>query len=203
MMLRRIDTSLLKALFLALLELIIVLLPRILLAKVRKELKRTTTKMLLSRELYGRVIISAKGKYNFREEYTKRLVSEPKIWRYSGTDGTSYRAYEQVDVITSMPDGEVKTDILLAGGKNGSLRNQPWSYISEYRNWNTVVGLSLQKRYFLSTTGSIQWECCIFLIPPRGFHIPVCLCQPMCLCQLVNCHYQLLMNQASVEAFIR
>ncbi|KAL8101307.1 uncharacterized protein LOC141686956 isoform X2 [Apium graveolens] len=90
-------------------------------AKVRKELKRATTKMLLSRELYGRVIISAKGKYNFREEYTKRLVSEPTIWRYSWTDGTSYRALEQVDVITSMQDGEVKTDLLLGGGMNGSL----------------------------------------------------------------------------------
>ncbi|KAL8101461.1 hypothetical protein AgCh_033385 [Apium graveolens] len=105
-------------------------------AKVRKELKRTTTKMLLSRELYGRVIISAKGKYNFREEYTKRLVSEPKIWRYSGTDGTSYRAYEQVDVITSMPDGEVKTDILLAGGKNGSLSGES-SIVGSKMTYNT------------------------------------------------------------------
>lgn len=49
-------------------------------AKVRKELKRTTAKMLLSRELYGRVIISAKGKYNFREECAKRLVSEPTVY---------------------------------------------------------------------------------------------------------------------------
>lgn len=48
-------------------------------AKVRKEFKRTTAKMLLSRELYGRVIISAKGKYNFREECTKRLLSEPMV----------------------------------------------------------------------------------------------------------------------------
>ena len=30
-----------------------------------------------------------------------------------------------------------------------------------------------------------------------------CLCQPMCLCQLMNCHCQLLLNWASVEAFIR
>ncbi|KAL8101446.1 hypothetical protein AgCh_033370 [Apium graveolens] len=90
-------------------------------AKVRKEVKRTTIKMLLSRELYGRVIISAKGKYNFREEYTKRLVSEPK---------------EQVDVITSMPDGEVKTDLLLAGGKNGSLSGES-SIVESKMTYNT------------------------------------------------------------------
>lgn len=52
-------------------------------AKVHKELKRTTAKMLLSRELDGRVIISAEGKYNFREECTKRLVSEPTVWSSS------------------------------------------------------------------------------------------------------------------------
>lgn len=89
-------------------------------AKIRKEL-RTTAKMLLSRELYGHVIISAKGKYNFREECMKRLVSEPTIWRYRGTNGISYRALEQVDVSTAMPDGDVKTDLLVAGGMDGSL----------------------------------------------------------------------------------
>ncbi|KAL1830741.1 hypothetical protein ACET3Z_000392 [Daucus carota] len=88
---------------------------------IRKVYRRATAKMLLSRELYGHVIISAKGKYNFREECTKGLVSEPTIWRYSGTDGIAYSALEQVDCSTAMQNGDIKNEVLLAGGTNGYL----------------------------------------------------------------------------------
>lgn len=38
-------------------------------SNARKGLGRTTAKLLQIRELYGNVITSTKGKYNFREEY--------------------------------------------------------------------------------------------------------------------------------------
>ncbi|KAK1377704.1 hypothetical protein POM88_024448 [Heracleum sosnowskyi] len=45
--------------------------------KAYKGLGIANAKMLKMRELYGTVTTSVKGKYNFREEYTKRLVSQP------------------------------------------------------------------------------------------------------------------------------
>lgn len=45
-----------------------------------------------------------------------------QIWRYSGTDGIAYSALEQVDCSTAMQNGDVKNEVLLAGGTNGYLR---------------------------------------------------------------------------------
>lgn len=43
-----------------------------------------------------------------------------QIWRYHGTNKIADCALEQVHVDMDMPDGAVRTEILLAGGLNGS-----------------------------------------------------------------------------------
>ncbi|KAK1368042.1 hypothetical protein POM88_034134 [Heracleum sosnowskyi] len=89
--------------------------------KSYKGLGISTAKMLQMRELYGNVTTSVKGKYSFREEYTKRLVSEPLIWRYDVRDTSIACTLEQVDIIANMPEGEFETDLIISGDKDGSL----------------------------------------------------------------------------------
>ncbi|WOG85503.1 hypothetical protein DCAR_0104692 [Daucus carota subsp. sativus] len=81
----------------------------------------TTVKLLHTRELCGNVTTSARGKCNFRDEYTNILASKPVIWKYSVRENIS-RALEQVEVIAHMPNGEFRTDLLISGDINGTLR---------------------------------------------------------------------------------
>uniref|UniRef100_A0A5B7BJG7 Uncharacterized protein n=1 Tax=Davidia involucrata TaxID=16924 RepID=A0A5B7BJG7_DAVIN len=78
-------------------------------------------KLLQVRELCGNVITSSKGKCNFQEEYQKMQASQPMIWKYHGTERIGDGALEQIHVDIDMPNGLTRTDILLAGGVNGSL----------------------------------------------------------------------------------
>ncbi|KAA8537168.1 hypothetical protein F0562_029605 [Nyssa sinensis] len=79
------------------------------------------SKLLQARELYGNVITSSKGKCNFQEEYQKMQASLPMIWKYHGTERIADGALEQIYVDIDTPNGLVGTNILLAGGINGSL----------------------------------------------------------------------------------
>ncbi|XP_059654087.1 uncharacterized protein LOC132300849 [Cornus florida] len=80
-----------------------------------------TAKLLQMRELYGNVITSRKGKCNFQEEYQKIQASHPMIWKYHETERIGDGALEQIHVDVDMPNGQIGTDILLAGGVSGSL----------------------------------------------------------------------------------
>ncbi|KAK0602184.1 hypothetical protein LWI29_031146 [Acer saccharum] len=79
-----------------------------------------TSKLLLVRELSGNVLSLRKGKCNFKEEFQKRLVSQPTVWKYR-TENIGDSALEQIrmDVIT--PEGEYETDFLLTGSVKGYL----------------------------------------------------------------------------------
>ncbi|KAK1581772.1 hypothetical protein Q3G72_008935 [Acer saccharum] len=79
-----------------------------------------TSKLLLVRELSGNVLSLRKGNCNFKEEFQKRLVSQPTVWKYR-TENIGDSALEQIrmDVIT--PEGEYETDFLLTGSVKGYL----------------------------------------------------------------------------------
>ncbi|XP_047333319.1 uncharacterized protein LOC124936841 [Impatiens glandulifera] len=78
-------------------------------------------KAVMARELHGNVIHSRKGSYNFQMECHKRHVSHPTVWKYRGTESTGDGGLEQLHIDINMPDELLRTDILLAGGLNGSL----------------------------------------------------------------------------------
>lgn len=62
-----------------------------------------------------------------------------QIWRYSGTDGIAYSALEQVDCSTAMQNGDVKNEVLLAGGTNGYLRYALW--LNKFLVYGTYIVL--------------------------------------------------------------
>lgn len=86
-----------------------------------KCMKSRSNKLLHVRELCGKVIASRKGKLNFQMEFLKKEASYPLIWKYDGTQRIVDSALEHLTVDTNMPEGLLETDILLAGGMNGSL----------------------------------------------------------------------------------
>ncbi|KAM7530330.1 hypothetical protein LguiB_033740 [Lonicera macranthoides] len=90
-------------------------------SNVHRRLGTKTAKLLQVRELYGNVITSRKGKFNFQEEYQKTRASKPMIWKYHGTERIGDGALEQTRVDIERSDGAIGTDILLTGGVNGSL----------------------------------------------------------------------------------
>lgn len=51
-------------------------------AKAYKGLGVAAVKMVQTRELCGNITTSVKGKYNFKEEYINRVVSEPAVCSY-------------------------------------------------------------------------------------------------------------------------
>ncbi|PON42881.1 Guanine nucleotide-binding protein, beta subunit [Parasponia andersonii] len=85
----------------------------------RKNLR--TPKLLQARELFGNLISSNKGKCNFKEEFRKKQVSHPKVWKYFGTEKIGDSALERIHVDMQMQEGQIKTEVLLTGGINGSL----------------------------------------------------------------------------------
>ncbi|KAM6595379.1 hypothetical protein CsatA_005903 [Cannabis sativa] len=80
-----------------------------------------TSKLLHVRELFGNLISSKKGKCNFKEEFRKTRASHPKVWKYFGTEKIGDSALERINVDVQLLEGQTKTDVLLAGGINGSL----------------------------------------------------------------------------------
>ncbi|XP_028751842.1 uncharacterized protein LOC114711591 [Neltuma alba] len=87
----------------------------------RKPLKKTS-KLLLARELSGNIIMSYRWKCNFREELQKTQASQPVVWKYQRTDRIDISALEQINIDVETFEGVVKTDVLLSGNLNGSLR---------------------------------------------------------------------------------
>ncbi|WOG85505.1 hypothetical protein DCAR_0104694 [Daucus carota subsp. sativus] len=87
-----------------------------------KGLGVAAVKMVQTRELCGNITTSVKGKYNFKEEYINRVVSEPAIWRYSMTENIFSWTFEQADIVVNMPYGDIRTDLLISGDFHGSLR---------------------------------------------------------------------------------
>ncbi|KAL1834482.1 hypothetical protein ACET3Z_004133 [Daucus carota] len=90
-------------------------------AKAYKGLGVAAVKMVQTRELCGNITTSVKGKYNFKEEYINRVVSEPAIWRYSMTENIFSWTFEQADIVVNMPYGDIRTDLLISGDFHGSL----------------------------------------------------------------------------------
>ncbi|KAL5578007.1 hypothetical protein UlMin_019706 [Ulmus minor] len=78
-----------------------------------------TSKLLQARELCGNIVYSITGKCNFKEEVQKTQVSQPKVWKYSGTQNICDCALEQMRVNVQMVEGQTERDILLTGGING------------------------------------------------------------------------------------
>ncbi|KAF3450096.1 hypothetical protein FNV43_RR06176 [Rhamnella rubrinervis] len=92
--------------------------------ELTKPFRRTrlkTSKLLQFVELHGNVIASNKGKYNFKEEVQKSRVSCPLVWKYRDTQKLVDGALEQIYASVQTLEGRTQTDILLAGGINGSL----------------------------------------------------------------------------------
>ncbi|KAJ4702743.1 DDB1- and CUL4-associated factor 4-like [Melia azedarach] len=79
-----------------------------------------TSKLLQVRELNGNVLSLTKGKCNFKEEFQKRLVSQPVVWKYQGTNKTADVALEQIQINVQTSEGQIATDVLLTGSINGS-----------------------------------------------------------------------------------
>ncbi|KAL5843021.1 hypothetical protein ACOSQ3_013624 [Xanthoceras sorbifolium] len=79
-----------------------------------------TSKLLQVRELSGNLLSLKKGKCNFKEEFQKRIVSQPTVWKYL-TDKIGDGALEQIRVGVISPEGQYETDLLLAGSVNGFL----------------------------------------------------------------------------------
>ncbi|XP_017220896.1 uncharacterized protein LOC108197713 [Daucus carota subsp. sativus] len=100
---------------------IVIKLAKYLLAKAYKGLGVAAVKMVQTRELCGNITTSVKGKYNFKEEYINRVVSEPAIWRYSMTENIFSWTFEQADIVVNMPYGDIRTDLLISGDFHGSL----------------------------------------------------------------------------------
>ncbi|KAK9937261.1 hypothetical protein M0R45_014063 [Rubus argutus] len=48
--------------------------------------KVRTFKLLQARELYGNVIVSSKGRFNFKEEFRKAQATPSLVWKYQGTN---------------------------------------------------------------------------------------------------------------------
>ncbi|KAK9226873.1 hypothetical protein WN943_011921 [Citrus x changshan-huyou] len=79
----------------------------------------TTSKLLQARELRGNVFSLSKGKCNFKEEFQKRLISQPVVWRYEATNQTGDITLEQIELNVQTPEGQFRTDVLLTGSVNG------------------------------------------------------------------------------------
>ncbi|XP_062082889.1 uncharacterized protein LOC133789153 isoform X2 [Humulus lupulus] len=89
--------------------------------KLSRKNEVRTSKLLQVRELFGNLISLNKGKCNFKEEFRKTRASDPKVWKYFRTEKIGDSALERIHVDVQLSEGQTKTDVLLAGGINGSL----------------------------------------------------------------------------------
>ncbi|TXG48400.1 hypothetical protein EZV62_027694 [Acer yangbiense] len=79
-----------------------------------------TSKLLQVRELSGKVLSLRKGKCNFKEEFQKRLASQPTVWKYQ-TEKIGDGAFEQISLGVNTPEGQYETELLLTGSMTGYL----------------------------------------------------------------------------------
>lgn len=80
-----------------------------------------SSRLLHHRELYGNIMSFSNRKCSFEEEYTKKLASQPKVWKYHDLDRDGDGALTVVQTNVETPIGQYRTDALLTGGVGGSL----------------------------------------------------------------------------------
>ncbi|XP_039039907.1 uncharacterized protein LOC120178001 isoform X2 [Hibiscus syriacus] len=86
-----------------------------------------TSRLLHLRELNGGCFCYDRGRHSFQEEFHKLHASKPVVWRYGGTDtnltGVNIRfsALEHTQIDVQTLDGQMETEVLLAGSIDGSL----------------------------------------------------------------------------------
>ncbi|KAJ0081800.1 hypothetical protein Patl1_11972 [Pistacia atlantica] len=81
-----------------------------------------TSKLLQVRELNGNVLSLTKGKRKFKEEFQKKLVSQPVVLKYQGTRHRADAALQPIHVKLNTSTGQREIDAVLAGSINGTLR---------------------------------------------------------------------------------
>uniref|UniRef100_A0A2P2KJD9 Uncharacterized protein MANES_03G071900 n=1 Tax=Rhizophora mucronata TaxID=61149 RepID=A0A2P2KJD9_RHIMU len=89
--------------------------------KDRKLWKRSSVKaftLLKSRELNGHLIPLHGRKGNFFEEFQKIQVSQPRVWKYSGTINIGDAGLDQMHVHALTPEGQIAVDVLVAGSRS-------------------------------------------------------------------------------------
>ncbi|XP_027089512.1 uncharacterized protein [Coffea arabica] len=82
---------------------------------------KSRSKILQFRELCGNIIPSRKGKFNFQTTCQNKQASQPLIWKYGQTQKKVDNVVQQMNIDIDTPAGTLETDILLAGGLNGTL----------------------------------------------------------------------------------
>ncbi|XVE67579.1 hypothetical protein DITRI_Ditri08aG0171700 [Diplodiscus trichospermus] len=80
-----------------------------------------TSRLLHLRELNGDAFNFGRGRHSFQEEFHKLHASKPVVWRYRGTANISDSALEQTQIDVQTLEGQIETDVLLAGSIDGSL----------------------------------------------------------------------------------
>ncbi|KAJ0018785.1 hypothetical protein Pint_11771 [Pistacia integerrima] len=80
-----------------------------------------TSKLLQVRELNGNVLSLTKGKRKFKEEFQKKLVSQPVVLKYQGTRHRADAALQPIHVKLNTSTGQREIDAVLAGSINGTL----------------------------------------------------------------------------------
>ncbi|KAK7289979.1 hypothetical protein RIF29_04062 [Crotalaria pallida] len=90
----------------------------------RRKLRNNMSKLLQARELDGHVIASRSHNFkcNFTEELRKIQASQPVVWKYKGMDSINISALEQMHIDVLTQQGQYKTDVLLTGSMDGSVR---------------------------------------------------------------------------------
>ncbi|XP_022748887.1 uncharacterized protein LOC111298445, partial [Durio zibethinus] len=89
--------------------------------KLRPHTSTSTSRLLHLRELNSDAFNFDRGRYSFQEEFLKLLASKPVVQRYRGTVNISDSALEQTQIDVQTPEGQIETDVLLAGSIDGSL----------------------------------------------------------------------------------
>ncbi|XP_024963235.1 uncharacterized protein LOC112503429 isoform X2 [Cynara cardunculus var. scolymus] len=91
-------------------------------------------KMLHVRELCGNSVSCNKRKVNFEEQYQKIRASKPMIWKYEGTRRITDAALEHICLDIQTPGGITRSEILLAGGLNGTFCLSEVGYVGQRAN---------------------------------------------------------------------
>ncbi|KAL4279016.1 hypothetical protein GQ457_03G000460 [Hibiscus cannabinus] len=95
--------------------------------KLCPQTRAATSRLLHLRELNGDAFSYNRGRHSFQEEFHKLHASKPVVWRYGGTDtnltsvNMHYSALEQTRIDVQIPQGQMETELLLAGSIDGSL----------------------------------------------------------------------------------
>ncbi|KAJ8766000.1 hypothetical protein K2173_020516 [Erythroxylum novogranatense] len=83
--------------------------------------RRTSIKLLKSRELNGSQIAFGKKRCHFVEEYRKKHASQPTVWKYQETASMGDIALDHMQVFVQTSEGQTESDILVTGSSNGCM----------------------------------------------------------------------------------